>query len=84
MGGLKASADLAAKLVKAANARGRKVAILIVDYSLAPTSPYPAALNEAVAAYAYLVTERGLPPSRIAIGAGPRRGARGRASMLAC
>ena len=73
MGGLKASADLAAKLVKAANARGRKVAILIVDYALAPTNPYPAALNEAVAAYTYVVTERGLPPSRIAVGAENKR-----------
>ena len=44
-----------------------RIPVLNVDYRLAPENPYPAAVDDALAAYRY-VLERGVAPSRVAIG----------------
>ena len=56
------SAGLAAELARRAGAD-----VVSVDYSLAPEAPYPAAVDEAVAAYTGLL-EQGIPASEIVLG----------------
>ncbi|KAF9403087.1 hypothetical protein BGX21_007098 [Mortierella sp. AD011] len=46
---------------------GVKIGILTIEYGLSPENPYPFALNECVAAYRYLVEERGIDSRRIVI-----------------
>lgn len=52
---------LAGELSRAAGA-----AVLLLDYRLAPEAPFPAAVDDAVAAYAWLLAQ-GHQPSRLAI-----------------
>jgi monoterpene epsilon-lactone hydrolase len=54
--------DLMARLSRASGAR-----VLGVDYRLAPEHPFPAAVEDATAAYRWLVSS-GIQPRRIAIG----------------
>ena len=44
-----------------------QIRVLSVDYRLAPENPYPAALEDAVAAYRWLL-QQGVPPESIVIG----------------
>jgi monoterpene epsilon-lactone hydrolase len=52
---------LAARIALASRAR-----VLIIDYRLAPENPFPAALEDALAAYGWLL-EQGIPAKQIAI-----------------
>ena len=61
MGSLVSHQDLVARISKAANAR-----VLYIDYRLGPEHPFPAAVEDAVAAYRWLLSE-GARSSRIAI-----------------
>ena len=61
VGSLNTHRDLASRVGRAAGA-----AALLIDYRLAPEHPHPAAVDDAVAAYRWLLA-RGLSPERLAI-----------------
>ena len=60
-GSINTHRDFAAQLVKATGFR-----LLLVDYRLAPENPYPAAVEDATAAYRWLLAQ-GFSPSKIII-----------------
>ncbi len=59
LGSVNASRDLIARLVAAT-----KYKTLAIDYCLAPEHPFPAALEDALSAYSWLL-EQGIDPARI-------------------
>ncbi len=61
MGSVETHRELVARLSKAALAR-----CLALDYRLAPENPFPAAVNDATAAYRWLLAQ-GIKPAQIAI-----------------
>ncbi|HEX2909430.1 MAG TPA: alpha/beta hydrolase [Chloroflexia bacterium] len=62
MGSARTHRDLAARLSRAAGVR-----VLVPNYRLAPENPYPAAIEDVVAVYGWLL-EQGFKPEHIAIG----------------
>jgi epsilon-lactone hydrolase len=62
--------------------RAAKIWALALDYRLAPEHPFPAALEDAVSGYRYLLS-RGIRPSRIAIAGDSAGGGLVVAAMLA-
>jgi epsilon-lactone hydrolase len=61
MGSINTHRELIARLSKAAQAR-----VLALDYRLAPEHPFPAPVEDATAAYRWMLAQ-GLKPSRIAV-----------------
>jgi len=61
VGSLKSHQDLTARISKAADAR-----VLYIDYRMGPEDPFPAAVDDAVTAYRWLLAE-GCDPSNIAL-----------------
>lgn len=61
---------------------GSGINALVVDYRLAPEHPFPAALNDSLAAYSWLLTQ-GYPPSRIAFAGDSAGGGLCLATLLA-
>ena len=68
---------MAARIAAASRARA-----LVLDYRLAPEHPFPAALEDAVAAYRWLL-EHGTPPERIILAGDSAGGGLALAALLA-
>ncbi|MCC6763405.1 MAG: alpha/beta hydrolase [Deltaproteobacteria bacterium] len=77
VGSLNTHRELASRLGRAANAR-----VLTIDYRLAPEHPHPAAVDDAVAAYRWLLAQ-GLAPERVAIAGDSAGGGLTIATLLA-
>jgi acetyl esterase/lipase len=61
MGSIETHHELAARLSKAAKAR-----VLLIDYRLAPENPFPAAVDDSIASYRWLLAQ-GCKPERIVV-----------------
>jgi len=77
IGSINTHRSLAGRLSRAAKAR-----VLVIDYRLAPEHPHPAAVDDAVAAYRWML-QQGLQPSRIAVSGDSAGGGLTAASLVA-
>ncbi|PWR25629.1 alpha/beta hydrolase [Zavarzinia aquatilis] len=77
LGSLNTHRRLAWSIAKAAG-----ITSLAIDYRLAPEAPFPAAVDDALAAYRHLL-DRGMAPSRIAVAGDSAGGGLSLALMLA-
>ncbi|MBL6749334.1 MAG: alpha/beta hydrolase [Nevskia sp.] len=77
LGSVHSHRDLCERLSRAAQAR-----VLSLDYRLAPENPFPAAVDDAVAAYRWLL-KQGIPAKRIAIAGDSAGGGLAIATLLA-
>ena len=77
MGSIATHRELAARLSKASGAR-----VLVLDYRLAPEHPFPAAVEDATAAYRWLLAQN-IKPSRIVVAGDSAGGGLTLATLLA-
>jgi acetyl esterase/lipase len=77
LGSIHTHRELVSRLSRAAGARG-----LLIDYRLAPEHPFPAAVDDALAAYRFLLSG-GIEPRRIAIAGDSAGGGLTLATLLA-
>jgi epsilon-lactone hydrolase len=77
IGSIKTHRDLMGRVSRAA-----KATVLGLDYRLAPEHPFPAAVDDAVAGYRFLLTQ-GAKPSRIAIAGDSAGGGLAAATLVA-
>lgn len=75
-GSLLSHQELAGRIARAARAR-----VLLLDYRMAPESPYPAAVHDSVGAYRFLL-DAGFAPSRLVIAGDSAGGGLTMASLL--
>ncbi len=77
IGSINTHRTLAGRLSRAAKAR-----VLLIDYRLAPEHPFPAAVDDSVAAYRWMLAQ-GLKPSRIAVAGDSAGGGLSAATLVA-
>jgi acetyl esterase/lipase len=77
IGSINTHRSLAARLSRASRAR-----VLVIDYRLAPEHPHPAAVDDAVAAYRWMLAQ-GLKPARITVAGDSAGGGLTVATLLA-
>jgi acetyl esterase/lipase len=63
MGSIKSHKEFGSRISRVSNSR-----VLLLDYRRAPENPYPAALEDAVATYKWLIDSEGINPKNIIIG----------------
>jgi acetyl esterase/lipase len=78
IGSVNTHRELASRLSRASGARA-----LTIDYRLAPEHPHPAAVDDAVAAYHWLLDEAGIAPGRIVVAGDSAGGGLTVATLLA-
>jgi monoterpene epsilon-lactone hydrolase len=61
-GSIKTHKELASRISRASGAR-----VLVIDYRLAPEAPFPAALEDAVATYRWLISSARIEPKNIVV-----------------
>jgi acetyl esterase/lipase len=77
LGSIESHRGLAGDLSRATGA-----SVLSLDYRLAPENPFPAAIDDACAAYRHVI-EQGMQPSRVAIGGDSAGGGIAAATLIA-
>ena len=77
VGSMKSHRALAARIAQASHTRG-----FAIDYRLAPEHPFPAAVEDTITAYRFLLNQ-GIPANKIAIGGDSAGGGLAIASMVA-
>jgi len=77
IGSINTHRGLAGRLSRASKAR-----VLVIDYRLAPEHPFPAAVDDSVAAYRWMLAQ-GLKPSRIALAGDSAGGGLAAATLVA-
>ena len=77
IGSINTHRSLAARL-----SRASKACVLVIDYRLAPEHPHPAAVDDSVAVYRWMLTQ-GLKPARIAVAGDSAGGGLTVATLLA-
>lgn len=55
------------RIAELADKRGLSIAVFALDYSLTPEAKYPTQVNQAKAAYSYLLNDQNIDPSKLAI-----------------
>lgn len=70
--------DLGARIARAARAR-----VFLADYRLAPENPYPAALDDALAAYRGLIQDEGVDPANLVVSGDSAGGGLALAALVA-
>lgn len=82
-GGYRLASALAYRAYGSQLANVCKAKVLLVDYRLAPENPFPAAVEDAVAAYRW-VLDQSVPSTRIVMGGDSAGGGLTAAALLAC
>jgi epsilon-lactone hydrolase len=67
-GGFTAGTAVAYRGLTSRLSAASRLPVMAIDYRLAPENPYPAALDDCVAAYRWLVGPGGAAPGRVALG----------------
>jgi epsilon-lactone hydrolase len=78
LGSVRSDGELAARLGRAAGMR-----VLFPEYRLAPEHPFPAAIDDVLAAWRWLRTDQGLPAGSIAVSGASAGGGLGVALLVA-
>jgi monoterpene epsilon-lactone hydrolase len=76
VGSIISNRDMASRLARAARAR-----VLSIGYRLAPENPFPAAVEDSVASYRWLISQ-GISPSQVVIAGGSAGGGLAIATLL--